>query len=112
MWLASRPDRPDFDVYPVILVTAEGGGIRAAVFTATVLSRLVDRCPKLAAHIFAISGVSGGSIGAAIYAAAMKAKPPETDAKRCDPIDSSSSTYQDSLMAVLSDDHLSPLLAQ
>ncbi|CAN7511314.1 patatin-like phospholipase family protein [Mesorhizobium caraganae] len=111
-WLASRPDRADFDTYPVILVAAEGGGIRAAVFTATVLSRLVDSCPRLAQHVFVVSGVSGGSIGAAIYAAAMKAKPPETEASRCDLEDVSSSTYQDAAMEVLADDHLSPLLSR
>ncbi|MDB5535538.1 MAG: hypothetical protein JWQ65_413 [Devosia sp.] len=109
-WLTSRTDRADFNVYPVILVTAEGGGIRAAMFTASVLARLVDKCPLLAHHIFAVSGVSGGSVGAAVYAAAMTAQPPDVTSRRCDMNYTTTTTYQDAVTAVLSDDHLSPLL--
>jgi hypothetical protein len=57
--------------HPIIIATA-GGGIRAAYWTATVLGALED-CPiDLARHTFAISGVSGGSIGAATYAALLQ----------------------------------------
>ena len=50
---------------PLVLVSAEGGGIRAAYFTAAILGRLEEQCPQLARRIFAISGVSGGAVGAA-----------------------------------------------
>jgi len=67
-WIASRPDRDAYDHYPVFLVATEGGGIRAAYFTATVLAALQERCPAFAAHTIAISGVSGGSLGASVFA--------------------------------------------
>jgi hypothetical protein len=54
--------------YPVFILAAEGGGIRAAYWTAAVLAELEDRMPGFACHVFAISGVSGGSVGAAVYA--------------------------------------------
>jgi hypothetical protein len=111
-WLAQRPDRTRFDVYPVVLVTAEGGGIRAAFFTALVLARMIDACPQMAQHIFAISAVSGGSVGAAVYAAAMKAKPPDTTLEPCDFRNTQPTSYQDAITTILSDDHLSPLLAR
>ncbi|OKO72127.1 hypothetical protein [Bradyrhizobium sp. NAS96.2] len=109
-WLGSRPDRKDFPSYPVLLVSAEGGGIRAAYFTAVTLARIVDSCPRSANHIFAISGVSGGAIGAAIFAAAMKARPPDPSDARCDLQSARSHRYEDAVSEVLSDDHLSPLL--
>ncbi|MGJ4952482.1 patatin-like phospholipase family protein [Bradyrhizobium sp. HKCCYLS20291] len=111
-WLADRPDRKEYDVYPVILVSAEGGGIRAAYFTAMVLARLVDACPGMAQHIYGISGVSGGSVGAAVFAAAMKVDPPDTAEKRCEFANVGQDHYQNKVAAVLSQDHLSPLLAK
>lgn len=57
----------------VVVVAADGGGIRAAYWTAAVLGQLADSSPKarvpFARHVFAISGVSGGSLGAATFAA-------------------------------------------
>jgi Patatin-like phospholipase len=111
-WLHDRPDRAKYDVYPVILVSAEGGGIRAAYFTAMVLARLVDACPGIAQHIFGISGVSGGSVGAAVFSAAMKVDPPDTTATRCEFANVGQDHYQNKIAAVLSQDHLSPLLAK
>ena len=52
---------------PVIIVATEGGGIRAAYWTAAVLASLQDQVPGFAEHCFAISGVSGGSVGAAVF---------------------------------------------
>lgn len=66
-WLAARAQAYQGRSMPVVLVAAEGGGIRAAYFTAMVLATLQDRCPALAGQVFAISGVSGGSVGAAIF---------------------------------------------
>ncbi len=53
---------------PVILVAAAGGGIRAAYWTATNLAAL-EGIPGFAENLFAISGVSGGSLGATTYVA-------------------------------------------
>ncbi|MBY3489438.1 patatin-like phospholipase family protein [Rhizobium laguerreae] len=69
-WLSNRPDLEAYEdrPYPVFVVTAEGGGLYAAYFTAAVLGALQDTCPRFGPHVFAISGVSGGSLGAAVYA--------------------------------------------
>lgn len=56
---------------PVFIVVTEGGGIRAAYWTAAVLTALHDQLPHFSDHVFAISGVSGGSVGATTYAALL-----------------------------------------
>src|SRR5262245_58068851 len=61
-------DRPQ---HPLFIVTAEGGGIRAAYWTSIVLGSLQDKDPSFADHVFAISGVSGGSVGAAVFSALL-----------------------------------------
>ena len=65
--------------YVVFIVAAEGGGIYAASAAATFLARLEDIEPGFAEHIFAISGVSGGSIGAAIFQALDHSQHPDSD---------------------------------
>jgi predicted acylesterase/phospholipase RssA len=83
--------------HPVILVATAGGGIRAAFWTGTVLGELQDRNPNFAAHVFAISGVSGGSLGAAVFDAMLKKGGVQS--------------YKQSAQGVLSHDFLSPALA-
>jgi hypothetical protein len=57
---------------PVFLVSAEGGGIRAAAWTALVLSRIEAQSGgRFGRHVIAASGVSGGSLGIATYAAML-----------------------------------------
>jgi hypothetical protein len=63
------PKAPANKKYPVFIVAAEGGGIYAASAISTFLSRLQQAAPHFDQHVFAISGVSGGSIGAAIFQA-------------------------------------------
>ena len=63
--LSAASGKPD----PVILVAAAGGGLRAAYWTATVLAAAQDRDSAFVRHVFAISGVSGGSLGAAVFTA-------------------------------------------
>ena len=53
--------------HPLFIVAAEGGGIRAAYWTAAVLGSIQDTEPSFVDHVFAISGVSGGSLGAAVF---------------------------------------------
>ena len=53
---------------PMILVAAEGGASRSAYWVATVLGSLEDAIPGFHKwYVFAISSVSGGSLGAAVY---------------------------------------------
>jgi hypothetical protein len=54
---------------PFVVVATAGGGIRAAYWTATALGELHDRSPAFDERTFAVSGVSGGSVGAAVYRA-------------------------------------------
>lgn len=71
-WLASRGDLEHYkgaqQRYPIYIVAAQGGGIYAAKHAASFLGELQDLCPGFGHHLFAISGVSGGSVGAAIFA--------------------------------------------
>jgi hypothetical protein len=64
-WTAAKPNRP------TLVISAQGGGMYAAAEAALVLSRLQDTKPEFYQHIFAISAVSGGSIGTAIYRSAL-----------------------------------------
>jgi hypothetical protein len=71
-WYQSRPDLAAFkEEYPVYIVAASGGGIYAAFQTALFLARMQDVCPRFREHLFAISSVSGGSVGAATFSAAL-----------------------------------------
>lgn len=60
---------PESRPYPIFIVVAEGGGIRAAYWTAAVLANLQDTYPQFYCHVFALSGVSGGSFGGGLFAA-------------------------------------------
>jgi hypothetical protein len=57
---------------PVVVVTASGGGSRAAIFTALALQRL-NQAPytEIGRNVQAISSVSGGSLGSATYIARL-----------------------------------------
>jgi hypothetical protein len=69
-WVARAPGDPGKPV-PVIVAAAEGGGIRAAYWTSLVLHHLADipdADVMFPQRLFAISSVSGGSFGAAVYA--------------------------------------------
>lgn len=69
-WLLTRKDRDRYAgrPYPVVLVAAEGGGIRAAYITAEFLTLLQHVDSSFKDHLFAISGVSGGAVGAVVFA--------------------------------------------
>jgi hypothetical protein len=68
-WMAAQP--PGADAYPIYLVNAEGGGIRAAWWTASVLGELQGTIPGFERRLFSLSGVSGGSLGSAVFAALL-----------------------------------------
>jgi hypothetical protein len=112
-WLASRTDKHLYEGrnYPVFIVSAEGGGIRAAYFSALVLSSIQDRCPAFAQHVFAISGVSGGSVGAAVFAGLVKRLAGQGVNDSCPLEASTTGEFQRSAEAVLRHDFFSPLLA-
>ncbi|SEK16288.1 MULTISPECIES: hypothetical protein [unclassified Variovorax] len=63
------PANPASGGQDVYFVSTEGGGIRAAMWTAMALHSLEAQDPSFAQRSFAISGVSGGAVGAAVYRA-------------------------------------------
>jgi hypothetical protein len=100
---------------PVFLVAAEGGGVRAAYWTASVLSGLQDRHPCFAGRLMAFSGVSGGSVGGAVFAAQVaqrKAEGSTSDGNHsCRDFDQEYRTgYLACSRAILGDDFLAPAL--
>jgi hypothetical protein len=117
-WAAGLAPAPDGAV-PVLIVAAEGGGIRAAYWTALVLGELQDRATAagldFARHVLAISGVSGGSLGAATFAAlvgSQKAGHPPKPPDSC-PVDENvdPTTLRGRAERVLRHDFLSPAVA-
>jgi hypothetical protein len=54
---------------PMVLVAAQGGASRSGYWVATILGALEDAVTEFPFHraVFAISSVSGGSLGAAVY---------------------------------------------
>ncbi|MEO6021839.1 MAG: patatin-like phospholipase family protein [Burkholderiales bacterium] len=112
-WLDKRASPTGREAFPVILVAAEGGGIRAAYFTAEVLAAIQDRCPRFARHLFVISGVSGGSVGAAIFSGlldASKSQADDSDAP-CDLRSTVATRYADQVEQILRTDYLAPVVA-
>jgi len=65
-------------------VAAQGGGIYAANLAGLFLARLYDRCPRVRHHIFAVSGVSGGSLGAGFFSALLNESKDLKLADTCD----------------------------
>ena len=56
---------------PLIILATAGGGSRAAYWTATALGALQDADPDFRSRLFAVSAVSGGALGAAIFDALL-----------------------------------------
>jgi hypothetical protein len=108
-WILSRPDldayRKAKRPYPVIVTSAEGGGIVAAAHSFLVLSALQILCPNFTQHIFASIGVSGGSLGNALFAARMRNLNSRRAVEPCKPVPS----FNDINFA--STDFLTPVLA-
>lgn len=70
-WSDLSHREPIEDNAPVILIAAEGGGIYAAYHTAMVMAYLHDQWPGFSEHVFAASGVSGGSVGLTLFQALL-----------------------------------------
>ena len=107
-WYNSRKDRKAFKQYPVYIVATAGGGYYAAYHAARVLARLQDQCPNFAQHVFAISGVSGGSLGAGVFSSLVERFSPEQIPDQCGQSDAT--RYTDAVEAYFKNDFLSPIL--
>ncbi|MCC5612829.1 hypothetical protein LC612_40635, partial [Nostoc sp. CHAB 5834] len=73
-WVKIRR-QTDGDTIPLILIAAEGGGTRALNWTAETLIRLDSIIPGFSRHVYALSGVSGGGVGAVFYTAFLRDVP-------------------------------------
>ncbi|BBO30079.1 hypothetical protein AltI4_44670 (plasmid) [Alteromonas sp. I4] len=56
---------------PVFFVASQGGGLRAAYWSAVGMGYLEARIPGFSQHVFSLAGVSGGSVGNSFYAASL-----------------------------------------
>ena len=78
LWKAAQAPDPQ-GKRTMVLIAVQGGASRAGYWTAVALGRLREAAKAkgvaLDPHIFAISTVSGGSVGAVGYAAMLKAAP-------------------------------------
>jgi hypothetical protein len=107
-WKELAEQEPGTGPVPVVLVAADGGGVRAAYWSASVLAQLEDDTAKeripFSRHVFAISGVSGGALGGATFAAVVARRVQQR-------ADSDSRSRVAEVDAVLGRDFLSPTLA-
>lgn len=99
---------------PLVLVAAAGGGLRAAYYTTRVLTALEGLVPSFRSQVFAVSGVSGGAVGATLWAAwaptPVEPRSAEAQRQRCGRVGSSDATW-DELASFFDDDYLAPLTA-
>jgi hypothetical protein len=105
-WRQANPSRMPIDGRdPVILVAAAGGGIRAAYWAASALATLEQRVPGFTPALYAVSGVSGGSVGAAVYTGIKRQQLERGEA----PADGTGTI--DAVRRILGQDFLSPVVA-
>lgn len=102
--LDSFADWNDRNAPTIRLVAAQGGGLYAAYHTAYYLAARADEDPAFARSIFAISGVSGGSVGAGVFWAVLKSK-------ICAGDGATPTCHRDAVRAILHQDFLSPTLS-
>ena len=106
-WVGRRSDRDQFKSYPVFVFSAEGGGIYAAYHAAHTLARLRDKWPLFSEHILALSTVSGGSVGAALFTLLSQEMGTESPTVRCS---GKTRSMEDLVDRFFGDDHLAPLM--
>jgi hypothetical protein len=109
-WRDQAPRRQDGTANLVVVATA-GGGLRAAYWTATVLGAVQDQSRDFRRQLFAISGVSGGSLGAAVFATLAGEAGMNERGGRCGGPDMRTGPYECNGQAVLSRDFLAPPVA-
>jgi hypothetical protein len=107
-WMKRQPERAAS--YPMVFVDAEGGGIRAAYWAATVLGRIQDDNPCFAERLFSLSGVSGGSLGASVFLALFVERRGATSAD-CRAGAPGRPSIMESAQQILGEDFLAPVSA-
>ena len=119
-WLAA-PNHAGKARIPIVLVAASGGGLRAAYWTAASIAAVQDSDSTFGSDVFAISGVSGGSVGAALFTSLVKdgrTPPTSNRLSTCaqllgdDSAAVAGTPYTACVRAFMRDDFLSPVLAK
>lgn len=124
LWMEENGCRADPAQCPrPIIVAGAGGASRAGFFTASVIGRLMDNAQENVSmdaaavrnRIFAISGVSGGAVGAVMTVAAMaragdEAVQPCTNRKPTLWYGDTINNWQDCLEALTAGDFLTPVV--
>jgi hypothetical protein len=114
-WLKSRKDASHFltknKPYPVFIIAARGGGMYAAAQVGLFLTRMQDRCPTFSQHVFAISSVSGGSIGAAAFNALVQSHVENAHWEPCSFGPKDIGSLERAMREFVAQDYLSPVLA-
>jgi len=109
-WRAQAPRLPDGRSNFVVVSTA-GGGLRAAFWTATVLGAIQDGAPDFRRQLFGVSGVSGGSLGAATFVTLAGQLWRSDGIPGCRGNQASWGLYECAGQTVLSQDFLAPAVA-
>ena len=110
-WQSQAPRQSDGRTNVVVVATA-GGGLRAAFWTATVLGAIQDRVGSFNRQLFAVSGVSGGSLGAAVYVTLASGQVSLSDRTgNCGGSGAGTGRIECAGQAVLSQDFLAPPVA-
>ncbi|MCW9016558.1 MAG: hypothetical protein OQJ89_06325, partial [Kangiellaceae bacterium] len=94
-WLAQRDATK-----PMVLVATAGGGLRASYWTGVVMGRFQDLIPGFNQQVFAVSGVSGGSVGAVFYNGAL------ANDLECGKGGNASPCFEPKLLAAIGQDYL------
>ena len=111
-WMNLRGDKEYYQTldlpYPVYIVAAEGGGLYAAFNVASFMAKLQDECPNFSQHVFAMSAVSGGSLGSAVFNVAAQALAANTTWRGCD---GTTKIFQNLTTEYFRYDFLTPVIA-
>lgn len=101
-WMAQHPAGE-----PVYVAAVVGGASRAAYWTGSVLGQLEEQARasdrRFAANLYAMSAISGGSLGATAWVADLAQHPARADG---------GAQHRQRVRAFLGQDHLSPLVAR
>jgi hypothetical protein len=109
-WHAQATRFPDGRSNFVVVSTA-GGGLRAAFWTATVLGAIQDGARDFRRQLFGVSGVSGGSLGAAAFVTLATELSLSDGIAGCRGNQVSAGPYECAGQTVLSQDFLAPAVA-
>lgn len=71
-WIKPRiAEATEHNPYSVVLVTGDGGGLRASYWSYNVLEALYDNAPEFYSHLYAAASISGASLGTASFVSAV-----------------------------------------